>query len=124
MTRRGERGTTWAESVAAIALIGLAIMTATGVTLAWNHTARRLSDRMVATEALASEMARLRATGLDRLPEGTGPWMSDADKACGLRGALGTLAVVREQGEPFRRVRVELSWDGGRLERETLAGAR
>ncbi len=124
MMRRGARGVTWAESLAALALVGLAVLSATGVTLAWNRTARRLADRMVATEALASEMALLQAQDFAGLPDGERGWRSGADASCGLPRATGTVAIRREQGEPFRRVRVDLTWAGGSLARETLLEAR
>ena len=54
------------------------------------------------------------------LKPGTRTWLSGADAASGLEGAVGELRVERFEGGALRRVVITLRWSGGEAVREPL----
>lgn len=117
--RREGRGFTYIEVVAAIALLGIALLGSTGLLLRWHATSSRLENRAVAEHALAQEMDQVLASEPD-LKVGTWTWLSGADESSGLEGADGELRVERLQDSKLRRVLLTLRWEGGEASRETL----
>jgi len=118
MSRRGA-GFTYIEVVAAVALLGIALLGSTGLLMRWHATSSRLEHRAVAEHALAQEMDRVLANARS-LGVGTRTWLSGADAACGLESAKGELRVERLEKSNLRRVLLTLRWDGGEAARETL----
>ena len=96
-----------------------------GLLMRRNAVARRMEERMRAADAVASEMAELRAgASAAGLHPAAYAWVSGADVASGLPAAEGWVDV-----QPFEpgilRVRVGLDWRGGAsVVRETLIEAR
>lgn len=107
------RGTTYIEAVAAIALVGLAVLVSAGLLVRGRAVASDLEERRAAIEALASETALLDATPLPQ--PGAHPWRSGADTSPLLPEAAARVSISPVEGEPsLRRVRVEIRWGSGR----------
>lgn len=114
-------GSSYLELVAAIALLGLAIVASTTVVLRSRRIAAGMEERARAVEAVASELALVRAAAQGALAVGEHPWIGGLDAESGLPQARGRLVVAPFSESGLRRVRVELEWRGGRrLAQETL----
>jgi hypothetical protein len=101
------RGLALAEALAAVALVGIATIAASGLLVRGRAIGRRLSETRVAVEAVATELALLR-TGAVPTPFGEHRWTSPPPP---LPGACGRVAVDAVEGaQRLRRLRVELQW--------------
>jgi Tfp pilus assembly protein PilV len=123
--RRRAAGFSYLETVAATALLGVALVGSAGLLLRWHALSERIEQRARAEQALATEMAEVLATPPQLLARGESGWGSAAAAASGLEGALGTRTVARFGDAGLLRVRVTLRWgDGREAARETLVGGR
>ncbi len=121
MSSGRRRGSSYLELLAAIALIGFAIVASSTLLLRSRRLADRMENRAIAAEAVASELARLRAVPAGDLSVGRHSWMGAADRASGLPRAAGSIEVSTFPDPPLRRVHIELTWGNGeRYVGETL----
>ena len=120
---RNERGFTLLEAMAAIAIVGLALLASTGFMMRRAQLGRQLDAHVLVSQALASEMDTVLATMPASLTPGSHPWRSSADRGLRLPHARGVVHVIADQ-PGLRLVRVELTWgDGHRMTRERLVEA-
>ena len=121
--RRGAGGIAYLEALAALAVVGLALLAATGFTMRRHEIIERVDVHVIADQALASEMDMALADQPSSLALGEHPWRSAAGKVKALPGARGIVRVT--QAEPgLRLVRIELRWGkNGVMARERLVAA-
>lgn len=117
--RRGRRGTSYLDILAATALFGIALLSSAGLLLKWQDTSEHLEQRAVAEHALANEMDQVLLNRVSLKP-GTRGWLSDAAESSGLQEAVGELRVTPLGTGPLKRVVISLRWSGGEALRETL----
>lgn len=121
--RRSESGIAYLEALAAVAVVGLALLAATGFMMRRHAIVERVDAHVIADQALASEMDTLLADRPRSLALGEHPWRSSAGRVKALPSARGIVRVT--QAEPgLRLVRVELRWGKGRvMARERVVAA-
>jgi prepilin-type N-terminal cleavage/methylation domain-containing protein len=106
---RSTRGFTFLEAMAAIAIVGLAILASTGFMMRRAQISRQIDEHVRVDQALASEMDVVLASMPASLTPGDHPWRSQADKGLRLAKARGVVHVLADS-PGLRLVRVELTW--------------
>ena len=122
-TARSTRGFTLLEAMAAIAVVGLAILASTGFMMRRAQLGRQIDEHVRVDQALASEMDVVLASMPGSLTPGDHPWRSQADRSLRLAKARGVVHVLADT-PGLRLVRVELTWgEHHRMSRERLVEA-
>lgn len=116
---RNQRGYTLMEAIAAVALLSMVVLVASGVLMRRHSAAREVDERLRALSHVSNAMNEILASGsfAERTAE------LDA-AATGLRDAR-ALVIVDHQPDGLVFVKVELRWArGGHVTRETLVVPR
>lgn len=114
-------GYTYVEMLAALALVGFAVLATGGLTAHARRSQRAVEEHARAAHAVANEIERRLALGPRDQPVGSHRWLTAGEAASGLPGACGLVEVAVDPATRLHRVTVVLEWgDGRRVVHEVL----